>query len=177
MGLLDMASAVSAWRGYEYYKANKVLSWKQTDENNIDGIVAGSGGARYNVHLQLDHPRKSTCDCPHANGKRIVCKHKIALFFTVFPEEAETYYREVVAYEEEEERRQELLEQKIINYVDGLTKEELKEHLLQLLFDGPEWQYDHFLEEQLGVFSWDDLDEDEDLDNDFDEDEEDEWED
>ncbi len=46
---------------------------------------------------------KSHCNCPHANGKRIICKHQVALYFSVFPEEADQYYKEVIEYEEEEE--------------------------------------------------------------------------
>ncbi|NMB97839.1 MAG: hypothetical protein GYA02_14710 [Clostridiaceae bacterium] len=38
--------------------------------------------------INIVHPRKSKCNCPHADGRRVICKHMIALYFTVFPKEA-----------------------------------------------------------------------------------------
>ena len=42
-----------------------------------------SGTKEYNVYLNLEKPRKSTCNCPLANGKRIICKHIVATYFSV----------------------------------------------------------------------------------------------
>lgn len=36
----------------------------------------------------MEHPRKSICNCPHADGRRVICKHMIALLFTASPEAA-----------------------------------------------------------------------------------------
>lgn len=36
----------------------------------------------------MEHPRKSKCNCPHADGRRVICKHMIALLFTASPEAA-----------------------------------------------------------------------------------------
>lgn len=44
-----------------------------------------------------------------------------------------------------EEIRQEELYDKVCHYVWHMKKSELQEVLLQLLFEGPEWQYDRFL--------------------------------
>lgn len=52
-----------------------------------------------------------------------------------------------MAYEEEEEQRQEEREDKLIAYIGKCKKQELQQMLLQLLFDGSEWQYERFLEE------------------------------
>ena len=49
-------------------------------------------------------------------------------------------------YWEEEEQRQEEQEEKLIRYVHSMKKSELQQALLQLLFEGPEWQYDRFME-------------------------------
>lgn len=87
------------------------------------------------------------CNCPHANGKRIICKHIVAAYFTAFPEEAEKFYAEAMAYQEEEEKRQEELSDKVCHYVWHMKKDELQQVLLQLLFDGPEWQYEQFIRE------------------------------
>jgi len=46
MALIDPASKKSVWRGIEYHKQNKVLSYSINEEGTCDGIVAGS-----EVHL------------------------------------------------------------------------------------------------------------------------------
>ena len=77
MGVIDIASSKSVWRGMEYYKQNKVLSYTVNEDGSCEGIVAGSGDGNYHVHVDMEHPRKSTCDCPLANGKKIICKPSI----------------------------------------------------------------------------------------------------
>ena len=71
----------------------------------------------------------------------------MAVYFTILPEEAEEYYAEVLAYEEEEEKRQDALSERVIHYVWKMKKNELQQALLELLFDGPEWQYERFIRE------------------------------
>lgn len=96
MGLLNLASVTSAWRGYEYYKAGNVLTKIKLSETKYKGVLQGSDNKRYEVFIDIEHPRKSHCNCPHAKGKRIICKHQVALYFSVFPREAEKYYKEVL---------------------------------------------------------------------------------
>ena len=147
MGLLECASGASVWRGYDYFKEKKVVSLEVTGENIYSATVAGSSSEPYSVELHIDHPRKSKCNCPHADGKRIICKHIVATYFTVLPKEAERFYAEAMAYQEEEEKRQEEMSDKMIEYVSKMKKAELCQALLELLFDGPEWQYDRFIRE------------------------------
>ena len=147
MGLLESASGASVWRGYDYYKEKKVVSLEVTGENIYSATVAGSSSEPYSVELHIDHPRKSKCNCPHADGKRIICKHIVATYFTVLPKEAEKFYAEAMAYQEEEEKHQEELSDKVIEYVGKMKKVDLCQSLLELLFDGPEWQYDRFIRE------------------------------
>ena len=147
MGLLECASGASVWRGYDYYKEKKVVSLEVTGENIYSATVAGSSSEPYSVELHIDHPRKSKCNCPHADGKRIICKHIVATYFTVLPKEAERFYAEAMAYQEEEEKRQEEMSDKVIEYVGKMEKADLCQSLLELLFDGPEWQYDRFIRE------------------------------
>lgn len=149
MSLIDLASGASAWRGYNYYKEGKVLRCLRAEEARYEGEVSGSNGEVYRVRLDLEHPRSSECTCPHAAGKRIVCKHQVALYFTAFPEEAEKYYREVIEAEEEAERERERQEMAVIERVRKMKKSELQDALLELLLDGPEWQYERFAYEQL----------------------------
>lgn len=145
MSLLTIASARSVWRGYEYYEMENVLTSVKVSSCEIKGNVRGNSNTHYKVFIDTEHPRKSKCNCPHADGKRIICKHMIALFFHVYPEEAKKYYDEVISYELEEEKRQEELEHKLTQYIGSLKKNELQNLILEMLFDGPEWQYERFL--------------------------------
>ena len=147
MGLLECASGASIWRGYDYFKEKKIKTLEEIGDNIYSATVTGSSNQLYSVELHVDHPRKSKCNCPHANGKRIICKHIVAAYFTAFPEEAENFYAEAMAYQEEEEKRQEELSDKVCHYVWHMKKDELRQALLQLLFDGPEWQYERFIRE------------------------------
>lgn len=145
MSLLSCASGQSARRGYDYYLNRKVQSIKRISSTQFQGTVSGSSGETYDVFIDVEHPRKSSCTCPHAAGKRIICKHQIALLFSAFPLDAKKYYEEVVEYEQEQERLQEEEENKVIDCVGNMTKEQLQQALLQVLFDGPEWQYNNFI--------------------------------
>lgn len=147
MGLLECASGASLWRGYDYFERGKVEQFGFIDNNRIAGTVAG--GTTYSTLVDVAHPRKSSCNCPHADGKRIVCKHIVATYFAAFPEEAKKFYEEAMAYQEEEEQRQEEEEQRVIKYVHSLKKSELQQKLLELLFEGPEWQYDRFIRDHV----------------------------
>lgn len=149
MGLLGLASGDSLWRGYDYFKEKKVSQLQKNGDSSFSPLVIGTRKAPYDVEIDVEHPRKSKCNCPKANGKRIVCKHMIAVYFSAFPDEAEQFYNEAVAYEEEQEKQQEQLEEKLISYVGKMKKEDLRQALLELLFDGPEWQYDRFIREHL----------------------------
>ena len=147
MGLLECASGASVWRGYDYYKEKKVVNLEEIEANIFTAEVSGNSSEPYSVELHIDHPRKSKCNCPHADGKRIICKHIVAAYFTVLPEEADKFYAEAMAYQEEEEKRKDELTDKVCHYVWHMKKSELQEALLQLLFDGPEWQFDRFARE------------------------------
>lgn len=149
MGLLNCASGASAWRGYNYFLEQKVKSFKKFSDTRFEGVVSGSSGAEYQVSIDTEHPRSSACDCPHANGRRIVCKHMIALYFSVFPDEAKQYYDNVLAYELEKQRLQEDEEKKLIAHVLHMSKTDLQQALLELLLEGPQWQYDRFFREHV----------------------------
>ena len=130
MGLLDLASANSFWRGYDYFKDGKVVSKEQVDSCHYSGSVAGDQEASYEVVIDLQHPKRSTCTCPHAEGTRRVCKHKVALYFSVFPEEADRALKEAEEWEAQEEKRRQEETKEIEKYVNSLSKQELREELL-----------------------------------------------
>lgn len=131
MGLLDLASGNSFWKGYDYYKASMVIGAEQIAGNRYQGTVRGSGKKVYEVMIDLDHPKKSTCTCPHAEGTRRICKHKVALYFSVFPDEAERALKKAEEWEAEEEKREQERIEEIRKYVDSLSKQQLREELMQ----------------------------------------------
>ncbi len=133
MSIRTIASGASAWRGYKYYTEKKVLSLYKTGEAEYAGEVAGSGPAPYQVKINTAHVRQSKCNCPHADGRRVICKHMVALFFAAFPDEAEDYIEEVEEYEREEEQRMEDHYAALRSYVKSLSKKELQEQLYEAL--------------------------------------------
>ena len=90
MSILTSASSSSVRRGYDYYKHNKVNNVKQLNDHEFEGYVDGSLRKPYYVKIDIEHPRKSYCDCPHANGN-ITCKHMTALYFELFSDEVDDY--------------------------------------------------------------------------------------
>ena len=46
MGIIDIASSKSVWRGMDYYKQKKVLSCEENYDGTYEGDVAGSDNKR-----------------------------------------------------------------------------------------------------------------------------------
>lgn len=90
MSILTSSSSSSVSRGYDYYKLGKVNNVSQLNNYEFEGYVDGSLKNPYYVKINIKHPRKSYCDCPHANGN-IICKHMTALYFELFPDEVDDY--------------------------------------------------------------------------------------
>ena len=59
MGIISLASGNSCWRGLDYYKHKKIIKLNKINEGEYESIVKGTNN--YNVHLDIEHPRKSTC--------------------------------------------------------------------------------------------------------------------
>ena len=135
MGLLELASGNSFWRGYDYYKDGKVKSHHQISKYRYEGEVDGSENNTYSVMIDVDHPKRSTCNCPHAEGTRRICKHKVALYLSIFPEEWNRILREFEEWEAGEEQRRQEEREEIEKFVNSLTKKELREQLLWRLLD------------------------------------------
>lgn len=140
MALIDLASSNSLWRGIDYFESNKVKEIEKINDNEYKSIVSGSSD--YNVFINLNHPRKSTCSCPFAEGRRVICKHMVATYFKIYPEEAKRLIDEQVAYEMEEEQLYEEHYNEVKEYVDSLTEEEAKAMLIERLID--EWYDDNW---------------------------------
>lgn len=135
MGLIEIASGNSVWRGMEYYENHKVASWNKSGDSTYEGIVSGSNGERYNVHIDKLHPRKSICNCAFAEGRRVVCKHMIALYFTAEPEAAKDFLKQAEEWENEEEERVKRHYEDLRKYVKSLSKADLQERLYNALIE------------------------------------------
>ena len=145
MGVLESASRNSVWRGYEYYAAGKVHDLQRQEDGCYFATVQGTVPKPYEVTLDLRHPRKSSCSCPHASGRQIVCKHMVAVYLTAFPDEAQRLLEEAQAEEEEEQAYEDACYERVCRYIGRMKKAELQQTFLELLSDGPEWQYDRFV--------------------------------
>ncbi len=133
MGLIDIASGNSIWRGIDYYKEKKVVSWQNLANDCYEGTVQGSNGSYYSVHVDKIHPKRSTCNCAFANGRRVICKHMIALYFTAEPKAVEEFLRKVEEYEKEEQQREQERKAARVSYIKSLSKAELQQKLLEAL--------------------------------------------
>lgn len=135
--IVRIASGKSCWRGLDYFKKGKVLGCVKVDDDAFEGIVEGSEGQQYHVFIDVMHQKKSHCDCPFAEGRRVICKHQVALYFSTHPGSDEKFLedcrREEAAYDRafEEEERQRHAD--IVRYVNSLTKAELRERLIEEL--------------------------------------------
>lgn len=143
MSIISSASSSSCWRGLDYYKKSKINNLKKLNDFEYTSKVIGS--ETYNVYLDVYHPRRSTCNCPLANGKRIICKHIVATFFKVFPQEAINFEKEQERLQEEYEDYQAKLYNKTQSYIKSLTKKELIEELSYILDYAPDWVYNDFV--------------------------------
>ena len=147
MGIISLASGNSCWRGLDYYKNKKITELKKINENEYESVVKGTNN--YNVHLDIEHSRKSTCNCPLANGKRIICKHIVATYFTALQREAQEFEEEQTRLQEEYGKEQEEEYDKAIEYLNKMSKEELIQELIQVFDYGPEWIYNDFVKRNI----------------------------
>ena len=149
MGLINVASGNSVWRGLDYFKENKVKNYKKINNYEYEGIVIGSNKEKYNVFMNIEHPRQSKCICPHAKDKRIICKHIIALYFTVFPKEVDNFLKEVEEAQNEYENYEQEVYNKTIKHINLMSKKELINSLIELLNIAPDWVYERFVRDNI----------------------------
>jgi uncharacterized Zn finger protein len=143
MGIISCASGDSCWRGLDYYKLKKIKNIKKISDTEYFSIVSGTED--YSVYLNLEKVRKSTCNCPLANGKRIICKHIVATYFAVVPNSAKDFEEEQNKLQQEYEKYQNELYDKVISYINTMSKKDLIEELVRVFDYGPEWLYDDFV--------------------------------
>lgn len=121
MSILNSASGRTVDRGYDYFKDGNVISHIQLSDFEYEGEVQGTNKIPYHVMINTKHPKSSSCDCPFANGNTI-CKHMVALFFAISPEDFNDYKDwSENDYEDEYEEYEE--EDYYDNYYDGYEYE------------------------------------------------------
>ena len=157
MEILYMCNATTNIRGYYYYKKGFVKELKKLDENIYSSVVSGTYD--YNVILNLKNLRKCSCSCPH---KVKICKHVMATYYTVFPEEAKQYEEGLkLVIKRCNEHRQRKDEQynevhkKAVEYVNSLTVDELKKELVNFIVNRDYYDeydpYDEEYEEEMDI--------------------------
>ncbi len=140
MGIFESASNASFWRGVDYHTEKKVVKWKATGEYTYDGIVSGSGRQEYVVHIDAEHPRKSTCDCEFAKGRRVICKHMVALYIAAKPDAFDRYMIKIKECEKELERQEQQRLNDLKKEIHKMTKKELEEKLFNAYMEIEELQ-------------------------------------
>lgn len=140
MGIFDITSYNSLRRGFDYYELKRVSKLTKISDSGYEAIVNNRENHEYHVRFNTKHPRKSTCNCPHAEGRMIICKHKVAVFFEIFPQEAEMFKEKIDAQKKETEmlyqihlRKQRERYEEIKAYVDQLPSDTMKETLIDYM--------------------------------------------
>lgn len=141
MALIDLASGKSLWRGVDYYENRRVISVDKIGEYTYSANVKGGSNNEYSVFIDIVHPRKSKCNCPFAEGRRVICKHMVAVYFSVFPKEAKDLIRKQEEHEEEFEEQMEEEYEEVREYVYSLSKEELRQSLINYILSERNGEY------------------------------------
>ena len=181
MSILNSASSRIVYRGYDYYKEGKVLSYTQLSDFEYEGEVQGTNKNPYNVVINTEHPKSSSCDCPFANGNTI-CKHMVALFFAISPEdlkdyedwaendyedEYEEYEDEYYDYYNEYDRygnynryksdfvKPIFFDEILQNFINDLSEDKLKTILIDELKRDEEYTFNNYLKKEFKKYSQD----------------------
>ena len=144
---LKLASYNSYYRGIDYVRENKVKLIVPISETKYKIIVEGSRDNEYEVILNTEQIRKSTCTCPHCDGHSSrFCKHKVAAYFTVYKDEYLEVLTEIEAREKEQERLEleydnkvdkinKKVKKKVSDKINNMTQEEIKKALYQYMYN------------------------------------------
>ena len=89
MALLDLARGQSFWKGMDYYEKKRVEKILQINPQLFESEVKGSHGNIYHVIMDTKQPKKSISNCLFSQGRRVICKHMVATYFTQFPQEVD----------------------------------------------------------------------------------------
>ena len=154
MGMLEIASYNSYWRGLDYFESKLVKKLNRLNEFIYEAEVEGTNS--YYVRIDINHHRISTCTCPHAAGKQVICKHKVAVYFSIYPEETQKAIDERNAYRKELEEREKEYDSKVEEhreslkkYIDSLSEKEVRNVLINyMVHDAMKFEDDPFVEDK-----------------------------
>ena len=131
MGIVEKAPKKIVWRAIEYYKQNKVLEVHEKGKDCYFAIVAGSGKTKYDVFIDVKHPKKYTCTCPFAKENGVICKHMVETFFSVNPDCIVDFEEDVRRYSEDKDYRWQKDKEKLKVFARKMSKEELVDELAE----------------------------------------------
>ena len=140
-------------RGLVYFYEERVKKIDFIDESTVVGVVEGSED--YEVKIDIENSRNSTCSCPYED----LCKHMVALYFEAFPDMSTDYldndYEEDYDwYDDDNEddyyKRSYFIpptnyDELLNNYIEGLSIEETRKLLRDILNNDKENTYNKYL--------------------------------
>lgn len=101
MNITDYADIPSDLKGYAYYKEKRIRAVREVAPGIYEALADGAADHPYEVRLNINAPRASSCSCPRYQNSRDCCKHMVALFFTLFPDEAEAFEERRLSWAED----------------------------------------------------------------------------
>ncbi|HHO6497520.1 TPA: SWIM zinc finger domain-containing protein, partial [Staphylococcus aureus] len=129
-----------------------VINLKSFSETQHEAEVKGSGNKVYRCYIDMEHPRKSKCNCPHADGRRVICKHMIALLFTASPEAANKHIMMLNEVEEDYQLRRNMWIDSLKEMINDMSEEELRDAYLNMLIEHGEMAELFGLDEEEEMF-------------------------
>ena len=131
MGIVEEAPKKIVRRAIEYYKQNKVLEVHENGQDCYSAIVAGSGKTKYDVFIDVNHPKKCTCTCPFAKENDIICKYMVATSFSANPDYIADFEEDERRYAENKDYRWQKDKQRLKAFARKMSKEELVDELAE----------------------------------------------
>ena len=58
-------------------KSKRGSKLTKLNDSDYEATVSNVENHEYHVSFNMKHLRKTTCDCPHADGRMIICKYKV----------------------------------------------------------------------------------------------------
>ena len=134
-------------RGYEYYKKDMVIQSNFIDNFNYEGKVKGSGNTVYDVTINLQKPRLSTCTCAYAKDNQKICKHMMALYFSFDKDAVKEFEKELYYIEEKKLFRDAKKNKLVTRYINKISVGKLKQIVYDTLMEKDEWAIYQYIED------------------------------
>lgn len=170
MSILTLARYSIVNSGYTYYIENRVQSCEQVDNHRFQSKVLGTENNPYQVSIDIEFPENSSCTCPYARGDRI-CKHMIATYFSIFPDEADDYGASMKSLYIDDDFEREYLDEYddedsyefpstyplcfddiLDQYINKLTEKDLKQLLKSELQKDKEYTFYKYLQDDYQMY-------------------------